>query len=346
MIRFWGNEFFQQLLPEIEFTPIQRIGQLGKHDVVCLAHWSNWTDDLVATIETWAADAKQVLIYHVEPTFVDQTEALWNLPFDNVSVYADVVRNRDYRNNFATAISWWLSPWDHFKLGQYQAWLERSLEHHQPKPFVFSCLMGQQKEHRDWVERSWHQSQNQHRILLNYYKSYPQLALRDSYPMELRPIQDLPGRSCWWADPLGEGVYRGAQFFPPIEVYNLVSFDIVTETVFHNQYAMYTEKTAKTILSRKPFVAICGQHFLRGLRSLGFKTFDDIIDESYDAEPDQEKRWHMAWAEIERLCIQLDQSRRLDALQTVLDHNYHHFIRTDWHGAIKQQVTQIQVSHK
>jgi hypothetical protein len=41
---------------------------------------------------------------------------------------------------------------------------------------------------------------------------------------------------------------------------------------------------------------------LETLRSLGFKTFDGWIDESYDKEPDQVKRMHMIVEEIRKIC--------------------------------------------
>ena len=38
------------------------------------------------------------------------------------------------------------------------------------------------------------------------------------------------------------------------------------------------------------------------MKKYGYKTFDKWFDESYDLEPDDDKRMEMCVAEIERLC--------------------------------------------
>ena len=41
---------------------------------------------------------------------------------------------------------------------------------------------------------------------------------------------------------------------------------------------------------------------MRHLKDIGFKTFDNMFDESYDDEMDDLKRYNMVLNEIERLC--------------------------------------------
>ena len=53
------------------------------------------------------------------------------------------------------------------------------------------------------------------------------------------------------------------------------------------------------------------------LKSYGFKTFDSIIDESYDKEVDLDKRMDMVLDELERLS-KID----LVELTPILDYNY------------------------
>ena len=36
------------------------------------------------------------------------------------------------------------------------------------------------------------------------------------------------------------------------------------------------------MMSSKPFIVLGSKHFLKNLRSIGFKTFHPVIDESYD----------------------------------------------------------------
>lgn len=59
-------------------------------------------------------------------------------------------------------------------------------------------------------------------------------------------------------------------------------FSVVTETIFDYPYTFRTEKIWKPIIMAHPFVVAANAGYLRDLRSAGFKTFESIIDESYD----------------------------------------------------------------
>ena len=77
---------------------------------------------------------------------------------------------------------------------------------------------------------------------------------------------------------------------------------IATETYTHGVYKSLTEKVFKPLANFQPFVFMAYPGALETLRSLGFKTFDGWIDESYDKEPDQVKRMHMIVEEIRKIC--------------------------------------------
>jgi len=115
----------------------------------------------------------------------------------------------------------------------------------------------------------------------------------------------------------------------PWNVYDQTAYSIVAETYTDNGWNFYTEKTAKPILARRLFVAFAGQYHLRNLRALGFQTFDGIIDESYDLEPDPDRRWRMALDQVDRLC-QADQQEILSRVRSIADHNFHCLQATDW----------------
>jgi hypothetical protein len=57
--------------------------------------------------------------------------------------------------------------------------------------------------------------------------------------------------------------------------------EIVTETDDY-QNLWFTDKTAKCLSTGKPFLLLSGQHSLKNLKKMGFVTFDQWIDESYD----------------------------------------------------------------
>lgn len=79
------------------------------------------------------------------------------------------------------------------------------------------------------------------------------------------------------------------------------NFMLVTET-FEFQYGTFiTEKSYKPFLFLQPFVQV-GDHLnVQWLRDNGYDVFDDIVDHSYDQEPDWSKRVALALAEYTRL---------------------------------------------
>jgi len=55
--------------------------------------------------------------------------------------------------------------------------------------------------------------------------------------------------------------------------------------------AFLTEKTFKPIKHGQPFVIVGCPGSLEALRKLGYRTFDNVIDNSYDLETDNTRRW-------------------------------------------------------
>lgn len=64
-------------------------------------------------------------------------------------------------------------------------------------------------------------------------------------------------------------------------IWNRFHIEVVCETDEYMNNRL-TDKTAKTISGGKPFLLLSGQHSLQNLKNLGFVTFGDFIDESYD----------------------------------------------------------------
>jgi hypothetical protein len=70
--------------------------------------------------------------------------------------------------------------------------------------------------------------------------------------------------------------------------------NIVLETHFDadgSGGAFLTEKTFKPLKFGQPFVIVGAPGSLQALRDLGYRTFDHVIDNSYDLELDNTKRW-------------------------------------------------------
>lgn len=87
---------------------------------------------------------------------------------------------------------------------------------------------------------------------------------------------------------------------PYIDTY----FSVVSETVFEYPYTLRSEKTYKPIAAAHPFVISASRGFYRDLRSAGFRTFDHLIDESFDLIDNDQDRLERTAAVIQDLCSQ------------------------------------------
>jgi len=81
-------------------------------------------------------------------------------------------------------------------------------------------------------------------------------------------------------------------------------FSLVTETVFNYPYSFRTEKIWKPIAIGHPWIAVANAGFYKDIRRMGFKTFDHIIDESFDSITDNQTRIEKIAQVVEDLCQQ------------------------------------------
>ena len=64
--------------------------------------------------------------------------------------------------------------------------------------------------------------------------------------------------------------------------YNQIFIDVVCEKMITGQAFFPTEKTARPIASKTPFLVMAAPNYLKNLRKIGFKSFNKFWDESYD----------------------------------------------------------------
>lgn len=114
---------------------------------------------------------------------------------------------------------------------------------------------------------------------------------------------------------------------PNLEGYfNQSYFSIITEGDFArgSSRQMFTEKVLKCFLYGHPFIVIGLPGTLELLHDMGFITFGNIIDESYDKELDDQKRLEMCWKEIDKLnSLNMNEMKSVyENIMPVLMHNY------------------------
>jgi hypothetical protein len=84
--------------------------------------------------------------------------------------------------------------------------------------------------------------------------------------------------------------------------YKRIYFNIVTESCYYEDCIYMSEKIFKPISNLVPFIIVSNPFFLDKLKEIGFKTFSPWIDESYDEETNNDKRFFMILDEVKRLC--------------------------------------------
>jgi hypothetical protein len=113
--------------------------------------------------------------------------------------------------------------------------------------------------------------------------------------------------------------------------FNDAYWNFVTESFFADYYAL-TEKTFKPIANLQPFIIFGAEGSLKELHNLGYKTFNSVIDESYDNELDDDKRME----KLINLAIDLvkmgdaQHIEMMTELKPILEHNQKMFFSKGW----------------
>ena len=109
------------------------------------------------------------------------------------------------------------------------------------------------------------------------------------------------------------------------QYYNDSYISIVTETCFESQEVFPTEKSFNPMSYGHPIIVIGTPGFLNGIRSLGFKTFSNTIDESYDEITNNGDRLMKIINMITEMCSWPESKFEELVTNTQTDclHNYH-----------------------
>jgi hypothetical protein len=108
--------------------------------------------------------------------------------------------------------------------------------------------------------------------------------------------------------------------------YNDCAVSIVSETSV--DCVFITEKIYKPLMAGQIFVVSGFKGLLAKLRSMGFQTYGEFMDESYDEEPDHDKRCDMIRSTLEKI-KQLDYKELYANTEKVRTHNQKVFFDKD-----------------
>ena len=109
------------------------------------------------------------------------------------------------------------------------------------------------------------------------------------------------------------------------ELYTDTYFSIITETNYDAPKACFSEKIYKALLIGHPFIAVSSYKFYKALKNRGYKTFDQLINESFDDITDNSDRLSAIVNSINELCLQ-DLDKFLDNARPICKHNQLRFL--------------------
>ena len=280
-----------------------------------------------------------------------------------VDTYADIIK--ECPNVYFITPGYINDPAEPNKYLSFQFWinelnwtynkreLKNECQHLTPydvKSKAFDILLGHQKMHRDFLynfllKEPLVAERNQ----ISYFKS-SNCAGWENFQFDKKIISDVypekfqTGRTVKYQVNSDVSVKVRLSFIIPNDIYNQTNFTVVSETNYDNEFSFYTEKTAKPILARRMFVALSGHRFLENLRQEGFRTFEGIIDESYDLEPDYIKRWTMVYEQIKKISL-ADPAKILEKARPIVDHNHRIMTQTDWCAKTIKQIEKRATRH-
>ena len=323
-----GDEIWNQLDKRFQLFD-KNAGDPGPCDVLAIAFYEPDIHCMQSVIDRVGPQVQNLWVYVSEPT-APVLMSFARRQQSRVQFFGDAVPNEECAN-WNTVISWFLNPVNYYAV---KPWAQDLLDQIQsplgPRPFMFDCLLGHRRRHRDILWNHLLERPDRHKFFSTYFK--------DDHQIEQDGIWNLPYRRKGVHNVImDDGTELNRYSLVPVQIYNDSFYSMVVETTCYNQHNQYTEKVAKPILAKRPFIVFAGQHYLRNLRQLGFRTFSPIIDEAYDSEPDLQARFRLIVRAIDDLLRQ-DPMQVYSLLTDVLAHNHRHFLETDWWAPAKQRL--------
>lgn len=101
---------------------------------------------------------------------------------------------------------------------------------------------------------------------------------------------------------------------------------LISETLTEPGTLFCSEKTWRSIIVGHPFMILGSTNALKYLKSQGFKTFSDWVDESYDDYDDLDKKVNIIVSNLERFSkMTVDELKKIrDEMEPTLIHNKNH----------------------
>lgn len=151
----------------------------------------------------------------------------------------------------------------------------------------------------------------------------------DRYQKNLqRPITKTYAKSDLFytrTNPAGQDQFEWGEIYLTPKPYVDTYFSLVTETIFTYPYSFRTEKIWKPIAMGHPWIAVSNYGYYRDMHSLGFQSFGNLIDESFDLIYNNQERIEAIVQVVEELCrSEQNLQSFLSAARPICEYNQQH----------------------
>lgn len=173
----------------------------------------------------------------------------------------------------------------------------------------FFCLMNRRRAHRDELILSLKNYDLITKGLVVYHEfPYPEAFHGMHYQKQFSDLSEFnPAEEFEWQD------------FKINRYYNEFLLELVTETRF--DFVSPTEKIMKPIAAGMPFLVISCPGLLKYMQDLGFRTYNEFFDESYNDEPDMVKQCDRACKLLKELIDSNSLAEIYRSSRHIVDHN-------------------------
>lgn len=203
--------------------------------------------------------------------------------------------------------------------------------HADHKPFMFDALLGARRAHRDFVWQALNRSGLLDQTITTYRDGFPgglddhdSALVREFFKSSLPYPYVSPNLDPAWE--VAEHVANYHSRISPVEIYRRTWFSILCETLHTGDHFFLSEKTIKAMYNRRIFVMFGARGYLENLRRQGFRTFDCIMDESYDQEPRDLRRWQRAMHTVWQLAWFEQPAQIYESYGWLLTQNQEHLV--------------------
>jgi hypothetical protein len=191
------------------------------------------------------------------------------------------------------------------------------LNKYKPK-YDFLCLAGRSKKWRDKFIKELSSKINLSNSLVSYHGKI--LGSNDLLNIDLEyNRENKKDFETQFYSPIRiNGHHYSLSYFTKNELFQLTNFSVIVETESELPEYHVTEKTLKCLIFGHPFVVIGTPEYLKFLKQMGFQTYGDFIDESYDSIIDFDHRKNRV---VEIIGEIIDKKFDVNKLKKIQEHN-------------------------